>query len=105
GIPLAEGVYAGLAGPAYETPAEVRMLRTLGADVTGMSTVLEVLAARHMNLPGLGISVVANPAAGLAETPLAHADVLAAVGSAAQKLARLLAEILREPELLSAADS
>jgi purine-nucleoside phosphorylase len=101
GIPLAEGVYAGLAGPAYETPAEVRMLRTLGADVTGMSTVLEVLAARHMGLSCLGISLVANAAAGLTDTPIDHAEVLAAGANAAVDLARLLGALLRSPDLLA----
>jgi purine-nucleoside phosphorylase len=99
GIPLAEGVYAGLAGPAYETPAEVRMLRTLGADVTGMSTVLEVLAARHMGLACLGISLVANAAAGLADAPIDHLDVLAAGRNAATGLAGLLGALLRSPDL------
>ncbi len=100
GVPLAEGIYAGLAGPSYETPAEVRMLRTLGGDVTGMSTVLEVLAARHMGLACLGISLVANAAAGLAETPLDHAEVLAAGAAAAGRLRALLAALLSDPTLL-----
>jgi len=100
GIPLAQGVYAGLAGPSYETPAEVRMLRTLGADVTGMSTVLEVLAARHMGLACLGISLVSNAAAGLSEAPVDHAEVLAAGREAAARLRSLLAALLAEPALL-----
>jgi purine-nucleoside phosphorylase len=75
GIPLREGVYAGVLGPQYETPAEVRMLRTLGGDAVGMSTVLEVIAARHAGFRTLGISCITNAAAGLAEEVLDHADV------------------------------
>ena len=100
GIPLAEGVYAGLPGPAYETPAEVRMLRTLGAGLVGMSTVLEVIAARHLGLACLGISLVSNPAAGVAESPLRHEDVLAAGQAATGRLRRLLDAILTAPDLL-----
>src|SRR6266511_2752848 len=76
GIPLEEGVYAGLLGPSYETPAEVRMLERLGADAVGMSTVPEVLAARARGIRCLGFSSITNAAAGLGE-PLAHEDVLA----------------------------
>jgi purine-nucleoside phosphorylase len=100
GIPLPEGVYAGLAGPSYETPAEVRMLRLLGGDVAGMSTVLEVLAARHMGLRCLGISMISNPAAGLSEAPVTHEEVLAAGQAAAAKLQALLGALLRAPELV-----
>ena len=75
GFELRQGVYAGLLGPAYETPAEVRMLRTLGADAVGMSTVLEVLAARHLGLRVLGISCISNLAAGLSDGPLSHDEV------------------------------
>ena len=80
---LHEGVYAAVRGPQYETPAEVRMLRTLGADAIGMSTVPEVIVAAHMKVPVLGISLIANPAAGLSKKPLSHRDVLAA-GTRAQ---------------------
>jgi purine-nucleoside phosphorylase len=75
GFSLRRGVYAGFLGPAYETPAEVRMARTLGADAVGMSTVLEVIAARHMGARVLGISCITNKAAGISETPLSHDEV------------------------------
>ena len=97
GIPLTEGVYAGLAGPSYETPAEVRMLQTLGGDVAGMSLVLEVIAARHMGLRCLAISMVSNPGAGMTEAPIDHNDVLEAAKIAAANLQRLLGEVLRGP--------
>ena len=100
GIPLEEGVYAGVAGPSYETPAEVRMLAMLGGDVTGMSTALEVIAARHMGLRCLGISLVANAAAEEGAPPIDHADVLAAGRRAGEALARLLAALLAHPALL-----
>jgi purine-nucleoside phosphorylase len=91
---LAEGVYAGLAGPHYETPAEIRMLRTLGADLVGMSTVLEAIAARHLGAEVLGISLVSNLAAGLAPHGLDHAEVVAAGRAAAGRMGSLLAGIL-----------
>ena len=78
GIRLAEGVYAGVLGPSYETPAEIRMLERLGVDAVGMSTVPEVLAARARGLRVLGISSITNLAAGLAAAPLSHEEVLAA---------------------------
>jgi purine-nucleoside phosphorylase len=96
GIPLASGVYAGVPGPSYETPAEVAMLRTLGADLVGMSTVLEVLAARHMGVPVVAISVVTNAAAGASGPRLAHADVLAAAAGARERVATLLRALLPE---------
>lgn len=76
GVPLHDGVYAALTGPAYETPAEVRMLERLGADAVGMSTVPEVLVARAVGLRCAGVSVITNPAAGLAPAPLAHDEVV-----------------------------
>lgn len=96
GIPLSEGVYAGLAGPSYETPSEVKMLQTLGGDVAGMSLVLEVIAARHMGLRCLAISMVSNPAAGMSDAPIDHNDVLVAAQTAAANLQKLLGEVLRE---------
>jgi purine-nucleoside phosphorylase len=97
---LAEGVYAALPGPHYETPAEIRMLRTLGADLVGMSTVLEAIAARHLGAEVLAISLVSNLAAGLAPHGLDHAEVVAAGQAAAGRMGRLLAAIL--PRILPA---
>jgi purine-nucleoside phosphorylase len=96
GIALRSGVYACMAGPSYETPAEIRMLRALGADLVGMSTVPEVIAARHMGVPVCAISVVANPAAGLAAGPLRHEDVTAAAERVGERVADLLAAFLAE---------
>ncbi|MBO2945082.1 purine-nucleoside phosphorylase [Paenibacillus sp. F411] len=76
GISLQQGVYAGLLGPTYETPAEIRMLRTLGADAVGMSTVSEVIVARHAGLEVLGISCISNMAAGILDQPLSHDEVM-----------------------------
>jgi len=75
-IPLHEGVYAALLGPSYETPAEIEYLRRIGADLVGMSTVAEVIAARHMGLKVLAISCVTNMAAGILDQPLSHAEVM-----------------------------
>src|SRR4029079_7026361 len=86
GIELAEGVSAVLAGPTYETPAEVRMVRALGADLVGMSTVLEVIAARHLGMRCACIALGANLGAGMTATPLDHSEVLAAGQSAAASL-------------------
>ncbi|MDB5084639.1 MAG: purine nucleoside phosphorylase inosine and guanosine-specific [Bacilli bacterium] len=75
-IPLEQGVYAGLTGPTYETPAEVRMLQRLGADAVGMSTVPEVIVARHMEIEVIGISCITNLAAGLSNQKLSHEEVV-----------------------------
>jgi purine-nucleoside phosphorylase len=91
---LAEGVYAAMPGPHYETPAEIRMLRTLGADLVGMSTVLEAIAARHLGAEVLAISLVSNLAAGLAPHGLDHAEVVAAGKAAAGRMGSLLAALL-----------
>jgi len=91
---LAEGVYAGLPGPHYETPAEVRMLRMLGADLVGMSTVHETIAARAAGAEVLGVSLVTNPAAGITGQPLSHAEVLAAGAASASRMGSLLADVI-----------
>ncbi len=100
GIELVEGVYAGLPGPSYETPAEVRMLGRLGADLVGMSTVHEVIAARHLGLRCLVLSLAANPGAGVSATPLAHEEVLAAGAASAARVRALLAALLDAPSLV-----
>jgi purine-nucleoside phosphorylase len=89
-VDLAEGVYAGLLGPNYETPAEVRMLRTLGADAVGMSTVLECIAARWVGLEVCGVSLVTNAGAGYSGEPLTHEEVLAAGAEAGPRLAKVI---------------
>jgi purine-nucleoside phosphorylase len=76
GLPLVHGIYAALGGPSYETPAEIRYLRTIGADAVGMSTVPEAIAARHMGLEVLGLSCITNMAAGVLPQPLNHEEVL-----------------------------
>jgi purine-nucleoside phosphorylase len=91
---LAEGVYAGLSGPQFETPAEIRMLRVLGADLVGMSTVLETVAARAEGARVLALSLVTNLAAGMTGEPLNHEEVLAAGAAAARRMGTLLAEVI-----------
>lgn len=91
---LAEGVYAGLPGPHYETPAEIRMLRVLGADLVGMSTVHETIAARAAGAEVLGVSLVTNLAAGITGDPLSHAEVLAAGAASAARMGSLLADVI-----------
>lgn len=90
GFAVHEGVYAALLGPSFETPAEIRMLQTLGGAVVGMSTVPEVLAARHMGMKVLVLSFAANPAAGLVDRPLTHTEVLEEGERAKPKLARMM---------------
>jgi purine-nucleoside phosphorylase len=92
---LDEGVYAGFPGPQYETPAEVRMARTMGADLVGMSTVHECLAARHLGAEVLGFSLVTNLAAGLSGEKLDHAEVVAAGAAAAERMGELLASVVQ----------
>lgn len=91
---LPDGVYAQFTGPHYETPAEVGMAKTLGADLVGMSTALEAIAARHAGLEILGLSLVTNLAAGISETPLSHAEVIEAGREAGPRISRLLADIV-----------
>ena len=94
GSVLREGVYAGLMGPTYETPAEVRMLRTLGADAVGMSTVLEVIALRQLGVRVAAISCITNLAAGISEMPLHHADVQAVSNRTAGPFVALLSRLV-----------
>jgi purine-nucleoside phosphorylase len=91
---LAEGVYAGLPGPSYETPAEIRMLRTVGASAAGMSTVPEVIAANHMGARVLGISCITNKAAGLSGRPLSHDEVTETARDVHQTFIDLLDQII-----------
>jgi purine-nucleoside phosphorylase len=90
GFPVHEGIYVALLGPSFETPAEIRMLRSVGGTVVGMSTVPEVIAARHLGMRVLVLSLAANPAAGLVDRPLTHAEVLEEGEKAAAKLATLM---------------
>ena len=95
GIALAEGIYAWFSGPSFETPAEVRMAGILGADLVGMSTTLEAIAARHCGLEVLGVSLVTNLAAGISPTPLSHAEVIEAGQAAGPRISALLADIAK----------
>jgi len=96
GVSLHEGIYAGLLGPSYETPAEIAMLRTLGADAVGMSTVHEVIALRHMGVRCGAISCITNLAAGLSPTPLNHAEVEDTAKKTREKFAGLLSGWVRK---------
>ncbi|MES2504718.1 MAG: purine-nucleoside phosphorylase [Myxococcota bacterium] len=91
---LQEGVYAGVLGPCYETPAEINMLKVLGADAVGMSTVFETIAARHMNMEVLGISCICNMAAGLSPTKLTHEEVTLAGQNASKEFGDLLLKLI-----------
>lgn len=92
GIPLKEGIYVQLTGPSFEAPAEIRMLKTLGADAVGMSTVVEAIAANHMGMKICGISCVANLAAGMTDDPLTHEEVQEAANQAAPLFKKLITE-------------
>lgn len=96
GVSLEEGVYVGLVGPNYETPAEVRMLAALGGHAVGMSTVLECIAARWAGLEVCGVSLVTNAGAGYSGEPLSHEEVLAAGAEAGPRLARVIARFVAE---------
>lgn len=91
---VAEGVYAGLGGPHFETPAEIRMLATMGADLVGMSTVLECIAARHLGMEVMGVSLVTNLAAGLSGQPLDHEEVLSTGSESGAKVGSLLRGVI-----------
>jgi purine-nucleoside phosphorylase len=93
-VTLRQGVYAMVSGPSYETPAEIRMLRTLGADAVGMSTVPEVIAAGHMGVRAAGISCITNLAAGVGDKPLTHEEVAETANRVASIFARLLTDFL-----------
>jgi purine-nucleoside phosphorylase len=104
GITLREGVYAMVSGPNYETPAELRFLRVAGADAVGMSTVPEVIAARHMSMAVLAVSCITNvalPPQGAAPAEATHAEVVAVANAAGERLGRLITEVLTT---LSASD-
>jgi len=96
GIGLREGVYMALTGPSYETPAEVRMARTLGADAIGMSTVPEAVTARWAGMDVIGLSCICNSAAGVSTVGLSHKDVIEAANTAKEKFKKLVKEIIRE---------
>lgn len=100
---MREAVYAMMPGPQYETPAEIRMLRTLGAGLVGMSTVYETIAAREAGLNVLGISLVTNAAAGMTGEPLNHEEVLAAGQAAAQDVGDLLSQLVVSGDLVASA--
>lgn len=95
-IPLREGVYVSLSGPSYETPAEIRMLRTLGADAVGMSTVPEVIVAAHMGVKVTGVSCVTNLAAGISQHKLSHDEVAETANLVKDTFARLIGRFLDE---------
>ncbi len=96
GIDVREGVYVGLLGPSYETPAEIRMLRILGGDAVGMSTVPEVIVARHMGVEVLGISCISNMAAGILPQPLSHEEVMETTEKVKTQFIGLIHGILRK---------
>jgi purine-nucleoside phosphorylase len=95
GVPVTEGVYFGLSGPSYETPAEVRMLEKLGADAVGMSTVHEVIVARAIGMRVAGMSCITNLGAGLGDQPISHAEVLEVMQAAGEKFEDVAIEFIR----------
>ena len=95
-IELTTGVYLATLGPCFETPAEIRAFKALGADLVGMSTVPEVIAARHAGLDVIGFSIVTNLAAGMSGTALSHEETLREAGAAGDKLMRLLTALFKE---------
>ena len=95
GIYLQEGIYAQLTGPSYESPAEIRMLRTLGCDAVGMSTVVEAIAANHCGMKICGISCISNLAAGMSDVPLSHKEVQEAADMAAPNFKKLVTESVK----------
>ncbi len=96
---MQQGVYAGLTGPSYETPAEIKMLRTLGADAVGMSTVPEIIAARHCGLKTCGISCITNLAAGVSKNPLSHEEVLETTENVKQIFAKIVTLFLESVKI------
>ncbi|MEG1603683.1 MAG: purine-nucleoside phosphorylase [Cloacibacillus sp.] len=98
-IALKEGVYIAFSGPSFETPAEIKMARTLGADIVGMSTVPEVITAAHMGIKVLGLSCAANYAAGITDQKLTHQDVLQVMSASAGELSRLIERFFEEVTL------
>ena len=93
-VEVRRGIYAALAGPSYETPAEIHLLRNLGADAVGMSTVPEVIVARQMGIEVLGISCITNMAAGISDEPISHEDVMATGDRVKETLTQLLRQVV-----------
>jgi purine-nucleoside phosphorylase len=94
-IPLKSGIYTQLTGPSFESPAEIRMLRTLGSDAVGMSTVVEAITARHMGMRVCGVSCISNLAAGMLNEPLSHEDVQKAADIAGPMFEKLVTESVK----------